>query len=494
MTGSYASMVPVIVRFDEFEFHLRSTELFINGRPVKKLTPQPGRVLGLLICHAVERPDNRLVSRKEIEEKCWDVKLAVIDDAINRSVQTIRECLHDDLDHPRFIEVERGRGVRFIASIEGIEWGDGPPPPPTDSLIRIPRFSWDPERRPPGALLQAECADGVPFHGRGKELEDLEAWCQSESTVGVRLYTAAGGMGKTRLLLELSERLAHDGWRAGFLTREAQRTNPEQWAALVELPQALFLVVDYAETRRQELLSLLRLVVKTSTRVRLCLLARATGDWWDEIKREGDGVGDLLRGPATRWHTLQPLVMTTEARGESFQTAVRTFAHQLGQSIPSALPEDFDAPHFDRVLLLHMAALAAVDGVVVKGDEGILDYVLKREHRFWSRQLETAGLPLLEKGVAQAMAVLTLRGGAHARSHAVTILRDIPQLRSRDELELRRIADILHEAYPGERWIEPVLPDLLGEQLLDDELDKDVDGELITLVFGSPDEDESGSA
>ena len=110
---------------------------------------------------------------------------------------------------------------------------------------------------------------------------------------------------------------------------------------------------------------------------------------------------------------------------------------------------------------------------------------------FWSRQLEANHvLPSLEQGMAQAMTVLTLGGGAADARHARKILREIPLLRDQPEAVRRTIATLLHEAYPGGKWIEPILPDLLGEHLLQVELGKD-DGTLMDLVMGPPD-DRSG--
>jgi Trypsin-like peptidase domain len=358
-----------------------------------------------------------------------------------------------------------------------------------NSLITIPRRPWDPTRLPPGALLRADCAAAVTFHGRLDELSSLEAWCGAEFPLAIRLYTAAGGMGKTRLFLHLCECLKLTGWRTGFLRAEAANAPEELWRALIEQRQPLLLIVDYAETRRGELVSLLRAAGQgASARVRIVLLARAAGDWWHAMKREENGVGDLLSGPATRWHTLQPLAISPEAREESYWAAAKTFAQALERPLPSAAPEDLNAEHFDRVLLLHISALAAIDGVQVNGEQGILDYMLARERRFWSKQMEASGLShLLEHGIAQAMAVVTLGGGVSDPKHANRILRRIPLLQDQPEIVRRTIATLLHEAYPGARWIEPMLPDLLGEHLVQVELGKD-DGTLLDLVFGTPDE------
>jgi hypothetical protein len=71
------------------------------------------------------------------------------------------------------------------------------------ALIEIPQRLWKPNRSPPGALLRADHENAVPFHGRESETTDILSWCGRDLGIGVRLYTGAGGMGKTRLFLEL---------------------------------------------------------------------------------------------------------------------------------------------------------------------------------------------------------------------------------------------------------------------------------------------------
>jgi len=69
---------------------------------------------------------------------------------------------------------------------------------------------------PPGALLRADF-EVVPFLYRIRELAELKKWCNAKPWFGLRLYTGAGGMGKTRLALELCEKLVEEHWRAGIL-------------------------------------------------------------------------------------------------------------------------------------------------------------------------------------------------------------------------------------------------------------------------------------
>jgi hypothetical protein len=48
------------------------------------------------------------------------------------------------------------------------------------------------------------------------------------------------------------------------------------------------------------------------------------------------------------------------------------------------------------------------------------------------------------------------------------------------------VVRLLHDSYPGENWIEPVQPDLLGEHLVEKELAKG-ESEIFDLVLGPSD-------
>ncbi len=74
----------------------------------------------------------------------------------------------------------------------------------------------------PSILLRPEYAV-VPFAGRDALIGDVRAWCTSDHPFRARLYTGPGGAGKTRLFIEICQRLRADHWDAGFLDREAFR-------------------------------------------------------------------------------------------------------------------------------------------------------------------------------------------------------------------------------------------------------------------------------
>jgi len=175
--------------------------------------------------------------------------------------------------------------------------------------------------------------------------------------------------------------------------------------------------------------------------------------------------------------------MNPDARLKSYELAAEKFAGALGKPIPVGAPNELDASHFRIVLLLHMAALAAVEGVQVKGDQGILDWMLNRERGFWARLAEVRKLPTnAVEAILEAMALATLEGGVNSRLETIELLGRLGLLQDQPELVRDSVAGLLHETYPGDKWIEPMLPDLLGEHLV--QVATDRNPKIIDAAFG----------
>jgi hypothetical protein len=131
----------------------------------------------------------------------------------------------------------------------------------------------------------------VEFTGRERELAGLLAWCQDGRARGVRLVTGPGGVGKTRLSVELCARLEPCGWR--WVRAGDQEEAAALAAARRGWPGPVLLVVDYAETR-PGLGELLRAVAAEAGVVRVLLLARGAGEWWDRLGGGEPAVRTLL--------------------------------------------------------------------------------------------------------------------------------------------------------------------------------------------------------
>ncbi|MBL9205624.1 MAG: helix-turn-helix transcriptional regulator [Opitutaceae bacterium] len=343
---------------------------------------------------------------------------------------------------------------------------------PFDSLLAadqapwwIPQPEWDKARNSPGMLLQAEMAI-VPFQFRKQDLAALQAWCVDRSPLRIRLVHGKGGMGKTRLALQFCRHMRDDkGWRAGFLNYDLFQRNNEQWDPLLDQNEPLLLVFDYAESRVEEIAWLLaRISSAPPFNIRILLLARHVGDWWKVLKSHRV-CGDLLASAALDVDALRPAIPETD-RSQSYNDAGRAFSAKLGKHWPGTMPEDIQSSLYDQVLLLHIRALACLEGEKPAGEKAILDYLLSRERRFWREQLEVRRLDAtLHAAVEEAMVSITANGGKKTPQDGMELLNVLPSLKGRPADVLIALNNLMSDCYPGDQWIEPVRPDLFGEHL-----------------------------
>jgi hypothetical protein len=295
-------------------------------------------------------------------------------------------------------------------------------------------------------------------------------------------------MGKTRLMIELCSRLSRpgsDNWHAGFLNHRASASG---WSApidaLFEGDRPLLIIVDYAETRSREVVELLKRAVDSSTRrVRMVLLARRIGDWWVGLTSASDGIGSILMGPATDITALDPLAPLPDQRRSVFEGAASAFKVVVGGTMPRRAPA-LDAEHYDRVLYVLVTALAAVQGESVDKEQDLLDWALSRERGFLGQGAESIGCGHLRgRAILQCTAVATLAGRVDSRAEALRILSHAPLLEGEPAAVVDHVAELLHRLYPGEAWLQGLLPDLLGEHLIKRAAGEDPD--LLASVFGS---------
>jgi TolB-like protein/DNA-binding winged helix-turn-helix (wHTH) protein len=175
---------PDVVRFGAFEFDTASGDLRREGRRVR-LQTQPRLVLGLLVARRGE-----LVTREELRRQLWAEDTFVdFDNGLNVAIRKIRDALGDAAPTPLYVETERGRGYRFVASVV-----DGAPAAVDDAEALPPDAS--------GAVHGP--APGSPHRSRGARSRLVAA--------ALALATVAGA-GAT-------------AWRAGVL--RSSRSTPRE--------------------------------------------------------------------------------------------------------------------------------------------------------------------------------------------------------------------------------------------------------------------------
>jgi tetratricopeptide (TPR) repeat protein len=344
-----------------------------------------------------------------------------------------------------------------------------------------------PENPTPGKLLTA-AYEVIPFDepGRREELDLLASWCDSEPRRSVLLVTGEGGSGKSRLMIEWCRRLRHQGWHAGFLRRDRDERDLDP---LLEGSAPRLVVVDYAETRIEVVQPLVLKAALASQgegpKLRIVLLARRQADWWDNLSRQDHEVEHLL-GSSPSPRGITPLIpRDLEERRQAFRVAVEGFARQLHQGIPAGLRDpDLSGRNFDRALYLHMAALAALQGKRIETAEAALKEILDHERRFWNRLVEDevsdrSLARVFQEAITSSVAALTLIRGAADQQQAKTlldrVLRSFPLQPHHPGTILRMLRGLYGADGQGERYLEPLQPDLLGEQLVAETLTRNSD-------------------
>jgi hypothetical protein len=139
--------------------------------------------------------------------------------------------------------------------------------------------------RVPSRLLAAR-HQVVPFFLR-PELNLLESW-RDESARGlsVRLVHAEGGTGKTRLAQEFAARSIAAGWTVALARHRSEVASAGGGdESLTVRSPGLVLIVDYAERwPPADLITLVRQHRDAARdRLRLLLLARPAGAWWQSL-------------------------------------------------------------------------------------------------------------------------------------------------------------------------------------------------------------------
>ncbi|MEU6726336.1 tetratricopeptide repeat protein [Nonomuraea wenchangensis] len=330
-------------------------------------------------------------------------------------------------------------------------------------------------RAQPSLLLRAG-SRVVPFTGRQEDLRKLAGWRDDEAVpgLGVRLLHGPGGQGKTRLAARFAELSRQAGWRVWQAGTNPPGVAPAGAVAAEAGARGagLLLVVDYAERWPvPALYELLQEPVLRAGRVRVLLLARPAGVWWDSIAAWAERVLDVDADA----QPLPPLVVEPAMRQRLFAEARDHFAAQLAlpaeQAATIAPPVGLtDDAEYAQVLTVHIAALAAVDahrhGEEEPGDPARASaYLLRREREHWTELHRRRPEPLVSDPITMGRAVFTAAFTRPlARPDARRALRhaDLAETVERANTLLDDHAYCYPPAQAG-TVLEPLYPDRLAE-------------------------------
>jgi tetratricopeptide (TPR) repeat protein len=343
----------------------------------------------------------------------------------------------------------------------------------------------------PAGLLRAEVSP-VGCRGRDDLIDGLTDWCGEPGEFSLRLLTAAGGQGKTRLARELVERMSDRGWAAGFLDDQCPN---DRLSGLAGLAEPLLLVVDYAETRPEQLRRCLR-ALRPGTgggcRVRLLLLARGAGEWWRQVRAATRALREL---PAGAVHELEPLAPDERSRAAAFRRCVEELAPALAAlpgspdgmgTAPATVPYTASdsggrgplpaavssaprlaARRYSGALALNMAALIALlerdgpaSGRAGRAEEEVL---LLHEERYWTQTATAHGIGHLHPATLRQLVAGATLHRAGTPAEARNFLADLGCMGG-ETANVRLAAAVwLHELYGGQDgYWTGLSPDPLG--------------------------------
>ena len=173
----------------------------------------------------------------------------------------------------------------------------------------------------------------VDFTGRENELARLLAWCEHDAAARLQLITGPGGVGKTRLALRLCELATELGWRCEWVG-DGRETNVVD-AVRAATHGRVLLVVDYAETRIGLPFMLRAVAADRGSALRVLLLARSAGQWWNQLGAGEQAVRDLVSAAGPEGCRLSEVIDAQLSGEEQVRRAVPFFARALGVHPPA---------------------------------------------------------------------------------------------------------------------------------------------------------------
>lgn len=146
--------------------------------------------------------------------------------------------------------------------------------------------------------------------------------------------------------------------------------------------------------------------------------------------------------------------------------------HGSRQDAGEVDPPELEGAGLDRVLYLHMAALAWVRGKRIEDARDALARTLEHERHYWYRAVAGLGLDgsladHLQEAVGPALAALTLVGGTTSEDETRSLVERVTEVSAPRRDLGKTLLRFLYRIYGGSKGVYLGLePDLLGEELV----------------------------
>ncbi|MFI7048318.1 tetratricopeptide repeat protein [Streptosporangium sandarakinum] len=350
----------------------------------------------------------------------------------------------------------------------------------------------------PAALLQPH-RQVVPFHGREEILTRLHAWAQRPG-FGACLVHAAGGQGKTRLARHLAGRLAGGGWAVVWLDA---RITAADLGAVKDAATPLLVVVDYAEARTEQVGALLEACARHdgASPVKILLLARTAGSWWQALPETSRDAEQLLDSAVVI--NLPALEPDADSRVGAYRQAAAAFAGALAAlpgrqghpwaRLAATLPGPARRDELGNALTLHMTALAELldcaapapdePGTLgsdegAEGAEWVEDRLLVHERRYWRTTATGRGLyPALSMETLTDALAAAVGWGAATGPEVDALMQRVPGLADQPADRRSGVRAWIGGLYPSATELPwgQLQPDRLAERFLGRHLENNAD-------------------
>ncbi|MFD9903051.1 hypothetical protein [Streptomyces sp. NPDC059063] len=326
-------------------------------------------------------------------------------------------------------------------------------------------------RAQPARLLDARHGL-VGFTGRRTELARLTEWRDRPDRVTALLVHGPGGQGKSRMAARFAQ-LSHEaGWDVlqARHASDALPSSPRPIGGSASGRAGVLMVVDYAERwPTADLIELLVDAARQGGRVRVLLVARPRGTWWQYLVHRLGGFDIPLDDLP-----LPGLADDAEVSPQRlFRTARDCFAQALGVADVEGIdhPEGLGTdPEYRQVLAVHMAALAAVDArrrnlAVPGGAAEVSAYLLARERAHWESLHGNHRVRITAHAFGQVVYTAALTNALSYRE-ALQVLARIGVGSAEHADQILKDHALSYPGPEGATVLEPLYPDRLAEDFL----------------------------